>query len=939
MYWKIDNFFIFILFAVTFLGILQLKNKKGAIIFNEQNVTTDNSHLRPTTRRSLDEASSETVFMEHIDIFRDTVIKLEKSGKLFVIHDRNKYPADEQLLSKLGFETDNYITVADVQVDGIIPDGVFFPEYEEMSKRPGKQQSYYKWVDPFERNIAKLKGTTGTMIPKLFKDKLLSYSSINESSENQMAATEAVEKLEKIIGWNTVTSDFIDPTPLEDLKKIGLNSIRAQSHHHLHNHKSNFVNTSTRQTATDELLDLNGRPLWDLVDIVVPSIRDLDFLEEWKPFIKEFHIIVIQDGDPKKRLKIPSWANFQLYNRLDIDKALGEDAWIISTRDASIRNFGFLVSDKDIIYTLDDDCLPATFNGELVDSITEHVRNLLTPSTPYFFNTIYDPYRPGSDFVRGYPYSLRSGVPTAISHGLWMNAYDYDAPTQLLKVSERNTRYHDMTLTVPKGSLYPMCSMNVAFNKKLIGPAFMQGLMGDNQPWARYDDMFAGWASKVVCDHLGIGVKSGAPYIKHNKASNPFTNLKKEYKGLFWQEELIAFFERVKLSPKSSTAVLSYLELADIVSKELSHLNPYFKRLARAMKKWVEVWERRFGRTKGFFDCNNPSQVLWNKAGVTECVPTLIPVASRSSLGPGRGDGGVKDSTCAIFTIANNEKVFLPMWIRHYSKYVPMQDLWILDHNTIDGSTDPSILPPGINVRRVYGEIAWMPHHFINRQVEMHIQRLLMYGYPCVLFAEIDEFVVADVDAYPGGLSEYLDKFLHLDDVKVVAVAGHHLAHVSIGDSHIEPAINLSAPMLLPQRSYWYKDVFYNKPLLTKIPMTFGPGHHVATFADGSSLGGSIFTTQLGNVDENLFMVHLHYFDMDICLTREKHKHESAKNSGKAQESELGMNMYASKSFEKIKVLKYVCGISLASIQPNGEAKLPDGTLITEIPQRLKLLL
>ena len=40
--------------------------------------------------------------------------------------------------------------------------------------------------------------------------------------------------------------------------------------------------------------------------------------------------------------------------------------------------------------------------------------------------------------------------------------------------------------------------MNVAFNRKLIGPAFMQGLMGDGQPWARYDDMFAGWASKLI---------------------------------------------------------------------------------------------------------------------------------------------------------------------------------------------------------------------------------------------------------------------------------------------------------------------------------------------------------------------------------------------------------------------------------------------------------
>jgi len=43
-------------------------------------------------------------------------------------------------------------------------------------------------------------------------------------------------------------------------------------------------------------------------------------------------------------------------------------------------------------------------------------------------------YREGSDFVRGYPYSLRKGVATAVSHGLWLHNYDYDAPTQLLKV-------------------------------------------------------------------------------------------------------------------------------------------------------------------------------------------------------------------------------------------------------------------------------------------------------------------------------------------------------------------------------------------------------------------------------------------------------------------------------------------------------------------------
>nr|POE75939.1 alpha-1,4-glucan-protein synthase [udp-forming] [Quercus suber] len=46
----------------------------------------------------------------------------------------------------------------------------------------------------------------------------------------------------------------------------------------------------------------------------------------------------------------------------------------------------------------------------------------------------------GADFIRGYPFSLREGVSTAISHGLWQNIPDYDSPTQLVKSHERNTR-------------------------------------------------------------------------------------------------------------------------------------------------------------------------------------------------------------------------------------------------------------------------------------------------------------------------------------------------------------------------------------------------------------------------------------------------------------------------------------------------------------------
>jgi reversibly glycosylated polypeptide/UDP-arabinopyranose mutase len=57
----------------------------------------------------------------------------------------------------------------------------------------------------------------------------------------------------------------------------------------------------------------------------------------------------------------------------------------------------------------------------------------------------------------------------------------------------------------------------------------------------------------VIADHLGYGVKTGLPYIWHSKASNPFTNLKKEYKGIFWQEEIIPFFQAVQLSKEAVT--------------------------------------------------------------------------------------------------------------------------------------------------------------------------------------------------------------------------------------------------------------------------------------------------------------------------------------------------------------------------------------------------
>lgn len=285
--------------------------------------------------------------------------------------------------------------------------------------------------------------------------------------------------------------------------------------------------------------------------------------------------------------------DYELYNRNDIERILGDKAWCISFKDSACRCFGYMISKKRYIYTIDDDCFVAkTPSGEDINALEQHISNLLTPSTPNFFNTLYDPYVEGSDFVRGYPFSLREGCATAVSHGLWLNIPDYDAPTQMVKPAERNTRYVDAVMTIPKGTLFPMCGMNLAFDRAAIGPAMYFGLMGEGQPWGRYDDMWAGWCVKVIADHLALGVKTGLPYIWHSKASNPFVNLRKEYKGIFWQEDIIPFFQALRLPAEITCVEEAMLWIAGRVKTDLVRLDPYFEKLADGMVTWIECWRK-----------------------------------------------------------------------------------------------------------------------------------------------------------------------------------------------------------------------------------------------------------------------------------------------------------------------------------------------------------
>ncbi|KAI3904317.1 hypothetical protein MKW92_016624 [Papaver armeniacum] len=333
------------------------------------------------------------------------------------------------------------------------------------------------------------------------------------------------------------------------------------------------------------------------VDVVIAVLgADISsFLEEWRAFFSRFHLIIVKDPDLKDDLKIPNGFDHVVYTKSDMDRVLGSNPTKIKFSGYLCRYFGYLMSRKRYIISIDDDCFPARDDkGLLVDAVAQHVTNLTTPATPFFFNTLYDPYREGADFVRGYPFSLRSGVECALSCGLWLNLADYDTPTQAVKPNLKNTRYVDAVMTVPLRTMMPMSGINVAFDRALLGPALFPGLQlaGEGKlRWETMEDIWCGMCAKVVCDHLGLGVKTGLPYVWRKGGGNDaIKSLKKDWEGVRLMEEVVPFFQTVRLSKSAVTSEDCVIEIAGIVKQQLGPSNPIFARAADALLEWVQLW-------------------------------------------------------------------------------------------------------------------------------------------------------------------------------------------------------------------------------------------------------------------------------------------------------------------------------------------------------------
>lgn len=330
--------------------------------------------------------------------------------------------------------------------------------------------------------------------------------------------------------------------------------------------------------------------------LVVPTIREScikDFLERWNNIgLREIVDIIVMEDHESKEFDIED-VDYHLCWK-DIKRHFGSDEWIIPRNSDTVRSFAYWYAwslGYKYILTLDDDCYPEYTHA--AQFINEHLKFLNGRSK--WMSTL------NSAKPRGLPYynvGLRDDV--IVNHGLWTNVLDYDAPTQLANPVQENFDYSNRL--VPRGTYFPMCGMNVMW-KGGYTPLMYHLLMGkminraagnlQRLPFDRFGDIWCGILMKKCADLLTKVVSTGTPYIRHERASNPFTNLIKEANGIEVNEKFWEIVDNVELpfsvhSADSPSAVYQSLaaELKKTLPKAFPQYSEYFEDLTDAMSLW-----------------------------------------------------------------------------------------------------------------------------------------------------------------------------------------------------------------------------------------------------------------------------------------------------------------------------------------------------------------
>ena len=225
----------------------------------------------------------------------------------------------------------------------------------------------------------------------------------------------------------------------------------------------------------------------------------------------------------------------------------------------------------------------------------------------------------------------------------------------------------------------------------------------------------------------------------------------------------------------------------------------------------------------------------------------------RASAAP---ETGATRPTVAAITMVRDERAMLPRWVRHYAAQCGgPQHLLVIDDNSTDGSTDD--LPcPVVRIPPL------TKGHFEPSRLALlsKFAAGLLEAYDAVLFADADEFLLADPDRYASLVDLVADR----PDTPVLGAMGinlvHHLGH--------EGPLDPERPLLDQRRLAKFVPLMC-KPALKRVPAPWTAASH--------GVKGTPYA-----IDPDLYMFHAKFADRDALRAAADHRRRMVELDGRA---------------------------------------------------------
>jgi hypothetical protein len=212
----------------------------------------------------------------------------------------------------------------------------------------------------------------------------------------------------------------------------------------------------------------------------------------------------------------------------------------------------------------------------------------------------------------------------------------------------------------------------------------------------------------------------------------------------------------------------------------------------------------------------------------------------------------------AAITVVRDEAVMLPRWVKHYSKQLGGPErLLVVDDNSTDGSTDDLPCPVVRLPEREHEEWAVTRLRMVNA-----FATALLQSYDAVLFADADEFLVADPDKH----ADLRELVAARPDVKAIGAIGLNVVH-RVG---VEEPLRPKRPVLRQRR------VAKFIPKMCKPAIKRGTGHWAS---------GSHGLRMPYEIDPELYLFHLKFADRDHLARTSAHRRDLSEETGRGADA------------------------------------------------------